>query len=155
MNEISSIIQSDLRNKNFDSPSKRRKLDFPAAISLQNHANQFREIDLTPPSSDFNASEFSQNFSNAEYANINGNSGISPIIRIIDEPQTLQQAFDNNEVYALNLDQSQVKKIQENFDIQGFVEDSDKHFYATMMQRGFKICECSSCQKLQRPILIK
>ena len=51
--------------------------------------------------------------------------------------------------------QYQIDKVLENFDLFNFIQDSDKHFYATMMQNGFKICECSSCQILLRPILIK
>jgi len=41
------------------------------------------------------------------------------------------------------------------FDVAGMVSDSLKHFYNAHETFGYKSCECSSCQQLQYPILIK
>lgn len=41
------------------------------------------------------------------------------------------------------------------FDVAGMVSDSLKHFYNAHETIGYKSCECTSCQQLQYPILIK
>lgn len=35
------------------------------------------------------------------------------------------------------------------------VEDSMKHFYGEYLASGYKLCRCSSCKLLTRPILIR
>jgi len=64
-------------------------------------------------------------------------------------------AFENNEVKSMPLNDEQMRIVLKNFGITDFIRDSDKHFYARKMAEGFKICECTSCQVLVRPILIK
>lgn len=43
----------------------------------------------------------------------------------------------------------------QDFDINGMVSDSLKHFYSVYETTGYKPCSCSSCQQLAYPILIK
>jgi hypothetical protein len=51
--------------------------------------------------------------------------------------------------------QMQKIEIDLGMDVGAFVEDSLKHFYGEHLARGYKLCRCSSCQRMLRPILIK
>ena len=42
-----------------------------------------------------------------------------------------------------------------NLNLGAMIDDTFKHFYAEHFARGFKLCRCSSCRQILRPILIK
>jgi hypothetical protein len=42
-----------------------------------------------------------------------------------------------------------------NLNLGAMIDDTYKHFYAEHFAKGFKLCRCSSCRRILRPILIK